>query len=146
MNKRGSSGFLGVVAVILLLVTGHFTACETEDWILGVDCNECFGFRIDTAKLIVYLTINAENDSVPLTFYKGDSEGAVDWQDTATTTEFYLDAEIGTTYTLRAEYRSGSKTIYAYDSDEMKLSDYGDNCGDPCYIVKGGIFDIRLKE
>ena len=146
MNKQSRSWFLGGAAVILLVVTGNFTACETEDWILDVDCNECFGTRIDTAKLIVYLTINAENDSVPLTFYKGDSEGAVDWQDTAITAEFYLDAEIGPTYTLRAEYRSVSKTIYAYDSDEMKLSDFGNNCGDPCYIVKGGIFDIRLKE
>ncbi|MCK4749655.1 MAG: hypothetical protein KAT15_21520, partial [Bacteroidales bacterium] len=91
MNKQSRSWFLGVAAVILLVVTGNFTACETEDWILDVDCNECFGTRIDTAKLIVYLTINAENDSVPLTFYKGDSEGAVDWQDTATTAEFYLD-------------------------------------------------------
>jgi len=146
MNRRFSFWFLGVVTVFLLLLTGNFTGCEQEDWILEVNCDDCFGTRPDSAKLIVYLTINPENDSVPLTFYRGDSEGEIDWQDTATTEEFYLDAKIGTTYTLRAEYRSGPNTIYAFDSDEMKLSDHGDNCGDPCYIVKSGIFDVLLKE
>jgi len=146
MNKRNRHWLMVVVAVSLLLMTGNFTGCEPEDWVGNVDCNECFGYRPDSAKLIVYLTINPENISVPLIFYKGDSEGEVDWQDTASAEEFYLEAKMGSTYTVRAEYRSGPKTIFAYDSDKMTLSDRGEDCGDPCYIVKGGIYDIRLKE
>jgi hypothetical protein len=130
----------------LFMLTGNFTACEPEDWILSVDCNECFGYEPDSAKLIVYLTLNAENDSVPLTFFEGDSNGRLDWQDTATTEEFYLNAATGVTYTVRAEYRSGGQTILAFDSDRMILKDYGEDCGDPCYIIKGGILDLRLLE
>ena len=49
-------------------------------------------------------------------------------------------------YTVRAQYKSGQKTIMVFDSDNMYLSDYADDCGSPCYIVKSGIFDVRLLE
>jgi hypothetical protein len=128
-------------------------SCEPEDWLLDVDCdNDCFGFRPDSASLIVYVTLNAENDSVPLTFYRGDINGEIDWQDTATASnvsngeEFFLLSRIGTTYTVEATYRSGERTIIAIDSDDMSVSDYGEDCGDPCYVVRGGILDLRLRE
>jgi len=146
MNKRNRLWYMAASMMILLLAAGNFTGCEPEDWIGNVDCNECFGYQPDSAKLIVYLTINPENVSVPLTFYRGDYGGEVDWQDTATREEFYLDAKIGSTYTVRAEYRSGANTILAFDSDKMTLEDRGSSCGDPCYIVKGGIYEIKLLE
>lgn len=145
MNNPGKRAVV-VLMTLLLSLSGQFTGCEPEDWDFDLDCNECFGFRPDSASLIVYLTINPENDSVPLTFYRGDSEGEVDWLDTATSSEFYLYGKIGTVYTVRAEYRSGKKTIMAFDSDAMTLTDRGEECGDPCYMVKGGIFDLRLLE
>ncbi len=144
MNPRSRPFLITLLVITLLFLAGNFSGCETEDWILEVNCNDCFGFQPDSAKLIVYLTISPEQDSVPLTFYRGDSKGEVDWQDTATTNEFYLDAEVGTTYTVKAEYRSGPKTVIAYDSDKMTLSDYGEDCGYTCYIIKGGTFDLRL--
>ena len=98
------------------------------------------------ANLIVHLTINEENDSVPLTFYRGTAGNVVDWRDTATETEFYLKSEIGTVYTVEAKYRSGSETIIAYDSDKMTVSDFGADCGDPCYIVRGGIFEVGISD
>jgi len=132
---------------LLLLVAGHFTACEPEDWMLSVDCSDCYDFRPDSADLIVKLTINAENDSVPLTFYLGNyEEGIIDWQDTATTEEFYLYSAFEKDYTVRATYHSGDQTIMAFDGDKMVLYNAGEECGSPCYIVKGGIFDIRLPD
>ena len=132
---------------LLMLVAGHFTACEPEDWMLSVDCGDCNDFKPDSADLIVKLTINAENDSVPLTFYRGDYEdGIVDWQDTATTEEFYLFSAFDQDYTVRASYRAGNQTIMAFDGDKMTLYNAGEECGTPCYIVKGGIFDIRLPD
>ncbi len=131
--------------VFLLLVSGHFTACEPEDWALNVDCGDCYGFKPDSAELIINLTINAENDSVPLAFYLGDYEdGIIDWLDTATTEKFYLYSAMDKNYTVRATYTSGNQTIMAFDGDKMFLQDAGDQCGSPCYIVKGGIFDLRL--
>lgn len=132
---------------LLVLVSGKFTSCEPEDWVLSVDCNDCYGYAPDSADLIVKLTINAENDSVPLTFYLGSYEdGVIDWQDTATTEEFYLYSKMNSSYTVRATYQSGNRIIEAFDADDMNLYNAGEECGSPCYIVKGGIFDLQLLE
>lgn len=136
--------FLGI-AMITLFLAGNFTACEPEDWITDVNCNDCFSFRADSADLIIYVSIRPQQLAVPLTFYREDSEGEIDWQDTATTNEFYLYSATGSTYTVKAEYKSGTKTIIAWDSDEMTFRDYSEDCGDPCFIVKGGILDLRLE-
>lgn len=136
---------LALGILILAIGSGNFLGCETEDWAFEVNCNDCYSFMPDSANLIVYVTIDSENDSVPLTFYRGDYEdGKIDWQDTATTDEFYLLSEINREYSVAAEYKSGAKTIIAFDSDEMFLYDAAAECGSPCYIVKGGIFDVRL--
>ena len=136
-----------LAAALLVLVSGKFTACEPEDWMLSIDCADCYGYAPDSADLIIKLTINAENDSVPLTFYLGDYEdGVIDWQDTATSEEFYLYSKMNSSDTVRATYNSGNKFIEAYDADDMELYNAAEECGSPCYIVKGGIFDVRLLE
>ena len=143
----GSRTLAPLAVAFLLLVSGNFTACEPEDWVLTVDCDDCYNYLPDSADLIINLTINAENDSVPLTFYLGDYEdGVIDWQDTATTEKFYLYSAFDKDYTVRATYASGNQTIMAFDGDNMTLYDAGGECGSPCYIVKGGIFDLRLPE
>ena len=84
---------------------------------------------------------------MPLTFYLGDYEdGVIDWQDTATTDEFYLYSKMNSRYTVRAIYQSGNRVIEAFDSDKMTLYNAAEECGSPCYIVKGGIYDLRLAE
>jgi hypothetical protein len=134
-------------AVLLVLVSGKFTACEPEDWMLQIDCADCYGYKPDSANLIVKLTINAENDSVPLTFYLGDYEdGLIDWQDTATTEEFYLYSKMNSRYTVRATYQSGDRVIEAFDSDKMTIFNANEECGSYCYIVKGGIYDLKLPD
>ena len=136
-----------LVAALLILVAGKFTACEPEDWMLSIDCSDCYGYAPDSAKLIINLTINAENDSVPLTFYLGNYEdGVIDWQDTATIEEFFLYSKINSSYTVRATYRSGDQIIEAFDADDMTLYNANSECGSPCYIVKGGIFELGLPE
>lgn len=136
-----------LAVALLVAISGKFTACEPEDWMLSVDCADCYGYAPDSADLIIQLTINAENDSVPLTFYKGDYEdGIIDWQDTATTEKFYLYSKMNNSYTVRATYRSGKQIIEAFDADDMELHNADEECGSPCYIVKGGIFDLRLIE
>lgn len=139
---RRVAGLLWIPAILL---SGHFLGCEPEDLLLEVNCNDCYDYQPDSANLIVRVTINAENDSVPLTFYRGSfEEGEIDWQDTATTGELYLYSEVDRVYAVRAEYRSGGETVIAFDSDKMTLRDAGEECGSPCYLVTGGIFDLTL--
>ena len=136
-----------LAAILLVLVSGKFTACEPEDWMLSIDCGDCYGYAPDSADLIIKLSINAENDSVPLAFYRGDyEEGVIDWLDTATSEDFYLYSKINSSYTVRATYSSGDKFIEAFDADDMELYNANEECGSPCYIVKGGIFDVSLPE
>lgn len=144
MNPKNRPFFFALLAMVLLFLAGNFSGCETEDWQGEVDCNECYGFQPDSANLIVYVTMSLEQDSVPLTVYRGNYMGEIDWQDTATSDNFYLYAEVGSTYTIKAEYRSGENSIIAFDSDKMTLSYHANECGYTCYIIKGGIFDLRL--
>lgn len=131
----------------ILIIVGHLISCETENLTYEWDCYECFSIKPDSANLIVYLTINSENESVPLIIYKGPVEHRIiDWQDTATTDEYLLYAEVGIEYSIQATYWRGNETIYAYDGDLMTLSDQDRKCGTPCYIVEGGIFDLTLGE
>lgn len=145
ISRKRSSVYI-ILLLALMLLGGNFLGCQKEDWTLDVDCGECFDFYPDSVDLLVYVSIRPEQDSVPLTFYRGDSEGEIDWQDTATTQTFRLFSKVGSTYTVKAEYRSGSTSIIAFDSDEMTISNQGNECGVPCYIVKGGTFDVRLEE
>jgi len=145
--KLAGSRFAALAILCLLMFSGQFTACEPEDWVLAVDCGDCYDYRPDSAELIINLTINAENDSVPLTFYLGNYEdGLIDWQDTASSETFYLFSAMDKDYTVVASYNSGSQTIMAFDGDKMTLYDAAEECGSPCYIIKGGIFDVRLAE
>ena len=148
MRIPGKKSLTRLVALIaLILVMGKFTSCEPEDWMLQIDCADCYGYKPDSANLIIHLTINAENDSIPLTFYLGDYEdGVIDWQDTASTEEFYLYSKMNTRYTVRATYNSGNKVIEAFDSDKMTIYNANEECGSYCYIVKGGIFELELAE
>ena len=146
MSNRKRTFLFSIITFTLLLLAGNFSGCETEDFQPGVDCNECYGFKPDSANLLVYLSIRPEQDSVPLTFYRGDYGDEVDWRDTATTEIFELYSEVGTSYTVKAEYRTGSTSIIAFDSDKMTLTYHGNECGYSCYIIKGGTFDLTLPE
>lgn len=135
-----------VVFALGLLLLLKITSCEPENWQI-TDCNDCLNFNPDSADLIVELTINSENDSVPLTFYKGEVEdGVIDWLDTATTSPLYLYSKVGQLYSVMATYKSGNETIIAIDSDKMRTTSGDEDCGSPCYIVKGGNLDLKLMD
>jgi hypothetical protein len=136
-----------ILIVFLLILGGSYRGCETEDVVIGIDCNDCYGYVPDSADLIIYLTIDGMNPRVPIIVYHGRlEEGHVDWMDTATTAEYHLYSALDVYYTVEVTYRSGDKTILAYDGDRMYSYDAGDQCGAPCYIIKGGIFDNRLMK
>ncbi|HDR68300.1 MAG TPA: hypothetical protein ENN61_04535 [Bacteroidaceae bacterium] len=138
--------FRYIIITLSLLAMIKTMSCEPENWMM-IDCNECFSYKPDSANLIVYLTIDSDYGPVPLTFFKGKyEEGVIDWQDTATTTEFRLYSEIGQLYTVKAIYSTGDETIIAFDADRMTKYNAGEECGNPCYIVKGGVFDLRIKD
>ena len=50
---------VAIFSIVLVLLAGNFMGCEPEDWMFAVDCNDCYGNQPDSAKLIVYLTIDS---------------------------------------------------------------------------------------
>jgi hypothetical protein len=134
---------------ILIITTGIiFTfSCEQNPFIFDVDCDECYVEQPDSADLIVDITINEENPYVPLVFYKGDiEEGNIEWVDTAYTETLYLYSPVDQYYSIKAFYKSGSQTIISVDGDKMKTTLVSDVCDYDCWVIRGGILDVRLKE
>ena len=136
------------IGILILLVSAFkFGGCEQEDLDFFIDCDSCLSFYPDSANLVVQVTINDENPFVPLTFYRGDYEdNQVDWVDTTWAETLYLYSEIGRTYSVKATYHQGEQTVVAVDGDKMKVVDGEGECYPPCYYIKGGTLDVRLKK
>jgi hypothetical protein len=117
-----------------------------------VNCAECYSEEPDSADLIVKLTFNELNDSIPLVFYRGKIEdGTVEWVDTATVQkypdgEYYLYSPVNEYYSVKAEYNSkGYNKVMAVDGDKLKTRKITGECDTDCWIIKGGKLDVRLK-
>ena len=133
---------------IYLLIAGIFLAagsCEGLTNII-VDCDECESYEIDSANLLIYVTLNAENPYVPIVLYRGDvEEGSVDYVDTAWESTHKIYSAMDQFYSVTAEYKVGDRTVIAVDGDKMKIRNEDEACGSPCWIVRGGYFRVELK-
>lgn len=137
------------ILAFLLILAGlvKITGCEPEDFVLNTNCNDCLSYWPDSANLIFLLTVNEENPAIPIEVYRGSIEDQqLDWVDTARTDRYELYSEIGQVYSVKAVYKDGSKTVFAYDSDHLYSYIASDECWDGCILVKGGVFDLRLKK
>ncbi len=130
---------IGIFPVIIF-------SCIKDSFNFNIDCDECYYNRPDSSDLVVNLTINSENPSVPLVFYKGKVEdGIIEWVDTATTSTLYLLSPVNKFYSVKAVYKSGEKKIIAIDGDKLKTRQVSGVCDRDCWVIYGGILDVRLK-
>ncbi len=131
-------------------------SCEQGNFNLVVNCADCFSSKPDSAEIIAYLSFDNLNDSIPLVFYKGKFKGnpnedVVEWEDTASVTDYsdgkyYLLSPVNKYYSLKATYKTKSgKQVVAIDGDKFVTNHVTDVCDTDCWIVKGGILDVRLK-
>ena len=134
------------VKVLIVLVLLTLAGSCNEYLGLTVDCDDCWGFRPDSADLIINLTINSSHPEVPIVVYRGNIESRqVDWIDTVRETPVYLYSAIDQYYSVTAEYKVDGKTIIAVDGDEMKAKDATSSCDFECWIVTDGNFRVDLK-
>jgi hypothetical protein len=135
-----------ILLLLILAFSIKFSGCQQEDLDFIVDCDNCLEFKPDSADLIVYVTINDENPFVPLVYYIGNYEdGIIDYRDTARTEEIFLYSKIGVDYTVKATYTKNGKPIVAVDEDKLRIVDGQGDCYSPCYFIRGGTLDVRLK-
>ncbi|MCK4921815.1 MAG: hypothetical protein KAS71_12270 [Bacteroidales bacterium] len=137
--------YLKISAILILFVAAF--SCEQEDFTFNVNCNECYYPEPDTADLIMNFTINEENPFVPFILYMGDvEENKIDFIDTAYSEEEYLASAIDVDYSIKAFYKKGSQTIIVVDGDKLKASRTSEVCDYECWIIKGGVLDLTLKD
>ena len=135
-----------LLLIITLVFAFNFSGCEQEDLALNIDCDNCLEFFPDSADLVINVTINDENPFVPLTFYVGDYEdGNIDFIDTTYTEERFLYSKVGVNYSVKATYQKDGETVIAIDGDRIRVVDGSGDCYPPCYFIRGGTFDVRLK-
>lgn len=136
-----------ILLLLTLLFAAKFYGCEQEDLDYVIDCDNCLEEKPDSADLIISVTINDENPYVPLTFYVGDYEdGVIDFEDTTYTEERYLYSKVGVEYSVKATYQVGGETVFAVDGDKLRIINGEGDCYPPCYFIRGGTLDVRLKD
>lgn len=139
---RVNSYIKAILVFVLIALAG---ACNEY---LGstVDCDDCWGFKPDSADLLIYLTVNQDHPEVPIVIYRGNFEdGQVDWVDTARESTYTLYSAVDQYYSVTAEYKVDGKTIIAVDGDVMKAKDATSSCEFECWIITDGEFSLQLK-
>jgi len=137
----------GNIVLLIILVFGVvLISCEEITTDTSVDCGECYQEAPEWGDLKIEVTINEENEEVPVVIYKGRVEDSVvEWVDTATVEDYRIDVPVNEYYSVTAKYRSGDMTITAIDGDKIKTKYITDECDEDCYVIRGGDMDVRLK-
>jgi hypothetical protein len=135
------------ILLTILAVSLKLTGCEQEDLDFYIDCDFCLEEIPEYDTLRVSVTINDENPFVPLVFYLGDIEqNDIDWVDTAYSETFWLAGSVvGQEYSVKATYQRDNETVVAIDGDKIRVVDGEGECYPPCFYVRGGTLDVRLK-
>ncbi len=142
-----------ILRILFIFIIFSCLSCEAMIDAL-TDLEECEGYDFSTcnteqpfrAYLIIDLTINEQNQEVPLIIYRGKFEDADTFAlDTATHTpweEVYVP--LNQFYTVAAKYHSGNKTIIAISGDKITKNS-SKVCDSTCWEIYGGEIDVRLK-
>ena len=144
-NKLIIRLFAGMMLTAAALLPSSCERLENVS-VEGFSCSNCFQDKPEWVRLNVTLTVNGENPYVPLTIYIGDFEdNNIDWVDTAYSTSYWVEVRPDRYYSVKAEYKDGSKRVFAIDGDKVKLRQNTTNCDVPCYYQVGGYVDVRLR-
>jgi len=135
-----------VVLIVILAISIKISGCEQEDLDFYVDCYDCLPAPPDSADLLIFVTINEENPFVPLVLYRGNYEDQIeDYRDTAFIDTTFIYSEMGMRYSMKATYQVDGESLVAVDGDKLRVVDGEGECNPPCYVIRGGTLDLRLK-
>jgi hypothetical protein len=133
--------FSGILFLIISCKDKSSTVdCSTYDY-SNCDTKEPF-----TGNFHIKLTINPENQAVPITIYQGKLEdGNVLIHDTLTNETYDTLLPVNNFYTVAAKYKVGSGTVTAVDGDKVTKSS-STTCDSTCWSVKTGTANVKLKK
>ena len=58
---------------------------------------------------------------------------------------YYVYVPVNRTYSIRAEYKTGSETVNAIDGTNLRVLSVTDACTEKCYVIENEKLDARLK-
>jgi len=133
--------------ILVLLIGNLISSCDENFDFFEVDCSECYRIKPDNGELIIHVTINDENPEVPIAIYRDRIEyGRIRIRDTVSEKTVYIEVPLNHYYSVKAEYKTGNDSIFTVDGDRIKTHRVTDQCDTICWIIKGGKYDLRLKE
>lgn len=145
--------FRGWTLMVLLLVP-TLLSCGDEYLLDDVDCDECYTPKQETGPVSVNVTLDANNNRIPIKIFKGKYEERYrsDYSealivDTVSQDDTYIaELKVNEYYSVAAEYTHNGEKIVVVDGDKLKMYKVSDSCGDVCWIFKGGDIDATLKK
>jgi hypothetical protein len=133
------------VFILMISLTG-FISCEEKIDFIEIDCSECYRIKPDEGSLKIRITINKENQSVPIVVYRNEMEHEwIKLVDTVTVEDYSVDVDVDHLYSVKAEYKAGGKIIYAVDGDRIRTRKITTQCDSTCWVIRGGNINVRLK-
>jgi len=135
------------ITLLLLTSITILIPNSCEDSIIFVDCTKCFEALSQKYNLELKVSIDKENDFVPITLYRGDIDnGEIIAEDTAYSPNYYTqDVAFGEHYSAIAKYSHNGRIIYAVDGKKLRKKLDKNSCSNPCYVILGDVLDLRLK-
>jgi hypothetical protein len=131
-----------LAAFLILLVC----SCSEKIFTSGVDCEECYQIKPDSAYLVVKLTVNDTYESIPIVVYRNEVEKRdIDYVDTAYESTYYLLVAVNKEYSVEAEYINGDSKIIAIDGTRIKTKHVSSECDEECWIIEGDELNMELK-
>jgi hypothetical protein len=134
-----------------MLVT--ILSCGDEYYLDDVDCSQCYAPKPTVGPIIITVSINSENQRIPVKVFKGKYSESFRTNynsavviDTVSTTEYQVDVDVNEYYSVEAEYVADGQKTLVVDGDKFKIYKVSDSCDEVCWIYKGGIIDVSLKE
>lgn len=131
---------------IIIALSGLSVPFACEEKILFVDCSQCSQQYPQAVEVSIRFTIDEENPEVSYTVYCGTVEnGEVVFEGKSVSTSYKAYLDIDCYYSVKAEYHRNGVRIYAVDGKELRTRKEESACDEPCYVIIGDKFDVRLK-
>ncbi len=132
--------------IVSLIFLSLIFSCEEKIFTEGINCEECYQEKPDSADLIINLTINDTYNIIPLVVYKNDVEdNDIEYVDTAYGSPYYLYVPVNNKYSVAAEYNYENKKTVAIDGTHLKIKSVRGACDEDCWIIEGQDMNVRLK-
>lgn len=147
INRNTSQNIKLIVFFLVLITYPCLYSCNYNENESGQDCFNCRKEKPDSAYIIIKVTINKENHNVPVSIYKGEfnPHNQSNKIDSAIVDSSALRVKmpVNEYYSVKAEYKSDQKIIYAVDGGVFETQKRTD-CDYNCWQLIGGNYNVRL--